>query len=78
MSPALKNLTEQALQLSNDDKFILIDTLSHSVERPLTDIDKVWIEESIRRSEAYDRGEMTARDAFVAIKEISAKIIPQK
>ncbi len=76
MSPALKYLTEQALRLSNEDKFTLIDTLSNSVERPITDIDKAWIDESIRRSDAYDKGESVAEDAISAIKEISNNLLP--
>ena len=61
MSPALKYLTEEALKLSEEDKFTLIDTLSNSVERPITDIDKAWFDESI----------------VSAIKELSEKLIPQ-
>ncbi len=76
MSPALKYLTEQALRLSNEDKFTLIDILSNSVERPITDIDKAWIDESIRRSDAYDKGESVAEDAVSAIKEISNNLLP--
>ena len=77
MSPALKYLTEEALKLSEEDKFTLIDTLSNSVERPITDIDKAWFDESIRRSDNYINGKITAEDAVSAIKELSEKLIPQ-
>ena len=77
MSPALKYLTEEALKLSAEDKFTLIDTLSNSVERPITDIDKAWFDESIRRSDNYINGKTTAEDAVSAIKELSEKLIPQ-
>ena len=79
MSPALKYLTEEALKLSEEDKdkFTLIDTLSNSVERPITDIDKAWFDESIRRSDNYINGKTTAEDAVSAIKELSEKLIPQ-
>lgn len=77
MSPALKYLTEEALKLSAEDKFTLIDTLSNSVERPITDIDKAWFDESIRRSDNYINDKTTAEDAVSAIKELSEKLIPQ-
>ena len=77
MSSALKYLTEEALKLSAEDKFTLIDTLSNSVERPITDIDKAWFDESIRRSDNYINGKTTAEDAVSAIKELSEKLIPQ-
>ncbi len=74
MSPALKYLTEQALKLSNEDKFTLIDTLSNSVSRSITDVDRAWLEESMRRIYAYDNGDTVAEDAVSVIKEISQKI----
>lgn len=78
MSPRLKQLTEQALKLSDDDKFTLIDAISNSVKCPFTNIDKIWLEESERRSESFDKGETTSRDAFEALKEISKKFASRK
>jgi hypothetical protein len=80
MSPALKHIKDIVLSLPEDDRYEIIDALVNDARRPttLTDVDKAWLEESIRRSEALDRGELTYRDAFEAIEDVYKKLLPKK
>lgn len=54
-------IEKQALQLSPADRALLADHLLQSLEDPA--ILQSWVSESTQRMEAYDQGEIRAREA---------------
>lgn len=57
MSVELKDVETQALQLSGEDKEILIERLLGSLEGDVSrDIERAWLEEAARRYEEYKAG----------------------
>lgn len=49
---------ELALHLKADEKFLIIDALLKSLDKPDKNIDDVWEDEAVRRLKAYDEGEL--------------------
>ena len=54
----INEIIDEALTLAPKDRYFIIEKLHNSLHVPNPEIEKAWIEESIRRSEAYDRGEL--------------------
>ena len=67
MPSTLKEIEEQALELSPEERAQLAQTLLEWLHVPTPEIEKAWADEIERRLEAYDRGEMetyAAEDVF--------------
>ena len=63
MHDQVVELAEQGKALAPEDRSRLVDLLLVSLhEDPLAQIESAWDEESERRLEAYDRGEVQAID----------------
>ncbi len=51
-----KAILEKALQLKPHEKYILIETLIESLDKPDTAINDIWIEEAEKRLSRYREG----------------------
>lgn len=49
---------EQALSLKAADRYLLLELLHSSLDKPDPEIDQVWHEEILRRVKALDEGRM--------------------
>lgn len=54
------DVIEQALSLKASDRYLLLEMLHHSLDKPDPEIDRVWQEEALRRVKAYDEGRLGA------------------
>ncbi len=52
----VESVLEKALRLKPRDRFMLIEELIHSLDRPDEEIDKIWTEEARRRLAAHREG----------------------
>lgn len=52
------DVIEQALSLKASDRYLLLELLHYSLDKPDPEIDKVWQEEALRRVKAYDEGRL--------------------
>ena len=50
---SLPNILEEAKMLKPQEKYIIIEELIKSLNKPNEEIDKIWLNESIKRMEAY-------------------------
>ena len=48
------DVIEQVLSLKASDRYLLLEILHRSLDKPDPEIDKVWQEEALRRVRAYD------------------------
>jgi len=55
---SINEIIDEALALKPHERYILIEKLNDSLNMPNPEVEKAWIEESIRRSQAYERGEL--------------------
>ena len=55
---SLAKIIDEALHLKPQDRYIIIDNLVKSLNEPNSEVDKVWIEESLKRLDAYKKGEV--------------------
>ena len=46
-------IIEEALLLTPQDKFLVIDTLLKSLDKPDTELDSIWEDESEKRLQSY-------------------------
>jgi putative addiction module component (TIGR02574 family) len=53
-------LIEAVLQLSPVERFILVDSVMKSLDKPDEDLNEVWLDEAERRLKAYDEGRLGA------------------
>ena len=49
---------EQALHLETNDRFLLIEELLKSLDKPDENINKIWEEEANKRVDAFKKGEL--------------------
>ena len=49
---------EQALSLKASDRYLLLELLHYSLDKPDPEIDRVWQKEALRRVKAYDEGRL--------------------
>jgi putative addiction module component (TIGR02574 family) len=73
MNTSLKQIEEQALSLSAEERAKLADVILESLATPLADIEAAWAEEIEQRVAAYDRGDIPsypAEDVFAEAKRI--------
>ena len=62
MPPNLEELCQQARELSDTDKLVLLDALLAQLDRPDPELDHIWAGEVRRRRQAYRAGRLEARD----------------
>ncbi len=53
---SLPEIIEEAMHLKPQDRYIIIENLIHSLNKPDIEIDKIWIQESQKRLKAYKEG----------------------
>jgi putative addiction module component (TIGR02574 family) len=51
-------IIEQALSLKASERYVLLQLLHQSLDKPDKEIDKGWGEEALRRLQAYDEGRL--------------------
>ena len=49
---------EQALKLKASERYLLLEMLHQSLDKPDPEIDRIWQEEVLRRVRAYDEGKL--------------------
>ncbi|NIP38055.1 MAG: addiction module protein [Candidatus Dadabacteria bacterium] len=64
-------MLQEAIKLKPAEKAKLIDQLILSLDKPDSDLDKLWAEEAEARLAAYKRGKLKA----VSLKEVVAKYL---
>ncbi|HEX7026301.1 MAG TPA: addiction module protein [Gammaproteobacteria bacterium] len=64
-----REILEQAMALSPAEKAELVDKLIWSLDKPDSELDKLWAEEAESRLAAYKRGDLKA----VSVEEALAK-----
>jgi len=69
MNTQITSIAEEAERLPAADRVRLVEHLLATLDKPDTEVDRAWAEESERRLDTYLRGETTARDA----KDVLAK-----
>jgi putative addiction module component (TIGR02574 family) len=52
------DVIEQALSLKSSDRYLLLEMLHRSLDKPDPEIDKAWQDEALRRVKAYDEGRL--------------------
>lgn len=55
---SINDIIDEALTLNVEDRHLIIERLTESLVVQDPEIEQAWIDESIRRSEAYERGEL--------------------
>ena len=53
-------LIEAALQLPPVERFILVDSLVKSLDKPDEELNEIWLDEAERRLKAYEEGRLGA------------------
>lgn len=53
-------LIQAALKLAPHERYIVVDSLMKSLDRPDEELDQVWLDEAERRLKAYDEGRLGA------------------
>lgn len=74
MNTLLKQVEEQALSLSPEDRAKLAEVMLASLASPLSDIEKAWAQEIEQRVAAYNQGDIpsySAEDVFAEAKRIT-------
>jgi len=62
---------EQALKLKASDRYLLLEMLHESLDRPDPEIDRVWQEEALRRIKAIDEGRLGTVSMEEVFKDLS-------
>lgn len=60
------DVIEQALKLKASERYLLIEMLHQSLDKPDPEVDRIWREEALRRVKAYDEGKL----ATVSMEEV--------
>ena len=53
-----KEILKQALELKSEERFLVIEGLLRSLDRPDREIDEIWAKEAERRLKAYRKGRL--------------------
>lgn len=61
-----RDVIEQALKLKASERYLLLEMLHQSLDKPDPEIDRIWREEVLRRVKAYDEGKL----ATVSMEEV--------
>jgi putative addiction module component (TIGR02574 family) len=54
------DIIEQALKLKASERYMLLEMLHQSLDKPDPEIDRIWREEALRRVKAYDEGKLSS------------------
>ncbi len=52
------DILEQALKLKPEERFIIVDQLIKSIDKPDKQLDAIWLEEAESRLKAYRKGDL--------------------
>ncbi len=52
------DILEQALKLKPEERFIIVDQLIKSIDKPDKQLDAIWVEEAESRLKAYRKGDL--------------------
>jgi len=63
------SINQEALTLKPLDKIQLIDELLLSLDIPDQALDKIWVEESEKRIDAYETGRTNATDVYEVLEK---------
>ena len=63
MGSSLKQIEEQALGLSAEERARLAETMLESLNAPIAEVAEAWAHEIEQRVAAYDRGDVQTHDA---------------
>ncbi|MEW6602616.1 MAG: addiction module protein [Nitrospirota bacterium] len=75
MASKLKEIEENALQLSPCDRAQLAEHLIHSLDKEEDpEAERLWIEEAERRYREYKEGKVKGRPAALVFKETRSKL----
>jgi len=55
---SINEIISEALSLKPQERYMIIENLVQSLSQPNSEIDQLWIEESIKRVEALKNGSM--------------------
>jgi putative addiction module component (TIGR02574 family) len=55
---SINDILDEVLALKPKDRYLIIEKLNDSLSAPNPEVEKEWIGESMRRSEANDRNEL--------------------
>lgn len=55
---SIKDIIDKAQKLNKKDQYLIIQSLLESLESPKDEVEQLWIEESEKRLEAIQSGEM--------------------
>jgi hypothetical protein len=55
---SINDIIDEALTLKPQEGYLIIEKLNDSLNVSNPEVEKAWIEESMRRSVAYERGEL--------------------
>ena len=64
------DVIEQALNLKASDRYLLLEMLHRSLDKPDPEIDRVWQEEALRRVKAYDEGRLETVSMDEVVKDL--------
>ena len=52
-----KDVLEQALKLKPDERFVVVEELIKSLDKPDSTLDTIWVDEAEKRLKAYRSGD---------------------
>lgn len=55
---SVSDIISEALHLKPEERYLIIENLVESLNRPSKEIEEVWIAECVKRVEAYEKGEL--------------------
>ena len=55
---SIKEIISQALELKQEERFLIVEGLLKSIDEPDQNIDKIWTEEAEKRLKAYREGSL--------------------
>ncbi len=64
------DVIEQVLSLKASDRYLLLEILHRSLDKPDPEIDGVWQEEALRRVKAYDEGRLETVSAEEVFRDL--------
>lgn len=64
------DMIEQVLSLKASDRYLLLEILHRSLDKPDPEIDGVWQEEALRRVKAYDEGRLETVSAEEVFRDL--------
>ena len=63
MNMRAQTLLEEALQLSSNDRAMIVDGILHTLDKPDATLDSAWVVEAEERMSAFKAGTLTAVDS---------------